>query len=197
MAALPWAEVEPLPVDEAESATLDFSFAYALSGQTVIRNDVTGKRARIEDGEAYYFSAGDDYTRYRYGEDASRLLLIEFVTNSSESQPLGVHFESDTIENWPQGVYDYELALGNLGKAEKATAPDHDGPALIYVLQGSLSITPAGGKAITVEAENGLVIDGDAAFTAGAEGAVYLIASFDGRVLDPGETAEALRSFMR
>lgn len=184
-------EIEPLSSDEAESTTLDFSFAYAISGQTVVRNDVTGKRARIENGEAYYFSAGDNYTRYRYGDETARLLLIEFVTDSAESQPLGVHFESDTIESFPAGVYDYELTQGTLATGETAALPAHNGPALIYVLQGSLSIAPAGGEAATVEADDGLIVNGEANLTAGANGAVYLIASFNGRVLDPGETPEA------
>jgi uncharacterized cupin superfamily protein len=184
-------EIEPLSSDEAESATLDFSFAYALEGATIIRNDVTGKRARVEDGEAYYFSAGDDYTRFRYGDDTARLLLIEFVTDSEESQPLGVDFESDTIESFPAGVYDYELTQGVLAKGGKTALPDHDGPALLYVLQGSLDVTPAGGKATTVDAETGTIIDGDANLAAGNDGALFLIASFDGRVLDPGETPEA------
>src|SRR5687767_13204009 len=61
--------LDPLPAEEAESTTLDFSFAYGLVGATVIRNDVTFKRARIEEGEAYFFSGGDAYTRYRYGND--------------------------------------------------------------------------------------------------------------------------------
>lgn len=184
-------EIEPLSSDEAESTTLDFSFAYALEGATIVRNDVTGKRARIENGEAYYFSAGDDYTRFRYGDDTARLLLIEFVTDSEESQPLGVHFESDTIESFPAGVYDYELVQGVLAKGGKAALPAHDGPALVYVLQGSLSVTPAGGSAETIDAESGTIVSGDASLTAGADGALFLIASFDGRVLDPGETPEA------
>jgi hypothetical protein len=184
-------EIEPLPADEAESATLDFSFAYALEGDTIIRNDVTGKRARIEDGEAYFFSAGDDYTRFRYGDDTARLLLFEFVTDAEESQPLGVHFESDTIESFPAGVYDYELTQGMLAKGGKVALPAHDGPALIYVLQGSLSVTPEGGKAATVDAASGTIVDGDANLAAGNDGALFLIASFDGRVLDPGETPEA------
>lgn len=184
-------EIEPLSSDDAESATLDFSFAYALEGETVVRNDITGKRARIEDGEAYYFSAGDNYTRYRYGDDTARLLLIEFVTDSAESQPLGVHFESDTIDTWPAGVYDYELVQGVLAKGGKAALPGHDGPALVYVLQGSLDVTPAGGSATTIDAESGTIVDGDANLTAGDTGARFLVALFDGRVLDPGETPEA------
>ncbi|MGH2547807.1 MAG: hypothetical protein ACRDHN_00330 [Thermomicrobiales bacterium] len=184
-------EIEPLSSDDAESTPLDFSFAYATTGQTVVRNDVTGKRARIEDGEAYYFSAGDNYTRYRYGDDEARMLLIEFVTDTSESQPLGVHFESDTIESVPGGVYDYELAQGTLAKGAKSALGAHDGPALIYVLSGSLTIAPASGDASTVEAAGGIVVNGQASLTAGNDGAVYLVASFAGRVLDPGETPEA------
>ncbi|CAN5333252.1 hypothetical protein BH09CHL1_BH09CHL1_02720 [soil metagenome] len=184
-------EIEPLSSDDAESTLLDFSFGYALTGQTVVRNDVTGKRARIEDGEAYYFSAGDNYTRYRYGDDEARLLLIEFVTDTEESQPLGVHFESDTIESFPVGVYDYELAQGTLIKGAKSALGAHDGPALIYVLSGSLNVAPASGDAATLDAEGGIVVNGQANLTAGNDGAVYLIASFAGRVLDPGETPEA------
>ena len=188
-------EIEPLSADEAGPLTPDFSFAYQRSGATIIRNEVTGKRTRIEPGEAYYFSAGDEYTRFRDGSDPSKTLIIEFITEGDEGSSDGqIRFDSDTIASFPAGTYDYELYRARLAAGEKTSFPAHTGPALIFVIQGSIELMPQGGNAGTLAANSGQIVDGEAAIAAGKEGAIYIIAAFGDRVLDPGETPEATES---
>lgn len=184
-------EIEPLSADEAGPLTPDFSFAYQRSGATVIRNEVTGKRTRIEPGEAYYFSAGDEYTRFRDGSAPSKTLIIEFITEGEEGSSDGqIRFDSDTIASFPAGTYDYELYRARLAGGEKTSFPAHTGPALIFVIEGSIELTPQGGSAAALAANSGQIVDGEAAIAAGKDGAIYIVAAFGDRVLDPGETPE-------
>jgi len=185
-------EIEPLSADEAGPLTPDFSFAYQRSGATIIRNEVTGKRTRIEPGEAYYFSADDEYTRFRDGSDPSKTLIIEFVATDASTDVDGqIRFDSDAIESFPAGTYDYELYRARLDAAQKTAFPAHSGPALIFVIEGSIELTPKDGSASSLSANNGLIVDGDASITAGKDGAIYIIAAFGDRVLDPGEEPPA------
>ncbi len=185
-------EIEPLSADEAGPLTPDFSFAYQRSGATIIRNEVTGKRTRIEPGEAYYFSADDEYTRFRDGSDPSKTLIIEFVATDASTDVDGqIQFDSDAIESFPAGTYDYELYRARLDGAQKTAFPAHSGPALIFVIEGSIEITPNGGSASSLAANNGLIVEGEANITAGKDGAIYIVAAFGDRVLDPGEEPPA------
>ncbi len=181
--------VDPLAADEAESTTLDFSFAYGLTGGTVIRNDVTFKRARIEPGEAYFFSGGDPYTWYRYGNDPTTVLMIEFAPATDEEQPEGVLYASEPIDSFPSNVLDYELYHGQLGARGETTIRNYLGPALLFILEGSAIVTPTDGEAVGLEANGGLILDVGAQMTAGNEGVTYLIAGFQDQVLDPDELA--------
>jgi thrombospondin type 3 repeat protein len=185
-------EIEPLSADEAGPLTPDFSFAYQRSGATIIRNEVTGKRTRIEPGEGYYFSADDEYTRFRDGSDPSKTLIIEFVATDASTDVDGqIRFDSDAIESFPAGTYDYELYRARLDGAQKTAFPAHSGPALIFVIDGSIELTPKDGSAGTLSANGGLIVDGDASITAGKDGAIYIVAAFGDRVLDPGEEPPA------
>jgi hypothetical protein len=175
----------PLPADEAGSFDVGFSFAYQTEGATVVRNDVTGKRARIEIGEAYFFSGGDAYTRYQYGNDPATLLMIEFAAEGNELED--VVFASGPIPQWPSAVLDYELYEGTLDAADSASIPNYLGPALIFILDGSAIVTPNAGNATGLETGDGLVLDVGAEMTAGSDGVTYLLAAFQGQVLNPDE----------
>lgn len=178
-------EFTPLPADEAGSFDVGFSFAYQTEGATVIRNDVTGKRARLEVGEAYFFSGGDAYTRYQYGLDPATLLMVEFGGEDDEVED--VLFASGPIERWPSAVLDYELAEGTVDATDSVTIPNYLGPTLLFILDGSAIVTPNEGTATGLETGDGLVIEVGAQLTAGSAGVTYLIAYFQGQVLDPDE----------
>jgi hypothetical protein len=181
-------EFTPVSADEAGSFDVGFAFAYQTEGATVIRNDVTGKRARIEIGEAYFFSGGDAYTRYQYGNDPASLLMIEFAAAGNELD--GVVFASEPIEQWPSAILDYELYEGSLDATDSATIPNYLGPALLFILDGSAIVTPNEGEANGLETGDGLILDVGAQMTAGSDGVTYLLAAFQGQVLEPGEFEE-------
>ena len=152
-------ELEPKSADEAPSVTPDyFGFFYQMDGASIIRNDNTGKRARLEPGEAYYFSAGDAYTRYRE-KSASRAWLIEIVpTDASPDDAAGtVIYSSDPIANFPDDIRDFELLAGNLLNGDTGTVAEYDTDALLIVTVGSVEVTDDGGTS-TMEAPAALPI---------------------------------------
>ena len=73
---------------DAESFSGDFSFTLQMEGLSVIRNDVTSKRALLGPGEAYYMSSEDPYTRRAGGSGTSRAWVIEYLpADASDAMP--------------------------------------------------------------------------------------------------------------
>ena len=136
-------ELTPLDMAEAESVVAPyFGFIYQVDGTTVVRNDVTGKRARLEPGEAYYLSTGDGYTRYRE-EDSSRAWLIEVVSvDADESDAAGtVIWHSESLDGFPADTRDMELVGNHLLADGTAEIPDYEVDAMLVVTVGSVEVT--------------------------------------------------------
>jgi hypothetical protein len=141
-------EIEPLEMSEASSVVAPyFGFIYQVDGTSVIRNDVTAKRARLEPGEAYFLSAGDGYTRYRE-EDASRAWLIEVVPNGAdESDAAGtVIFTTDSIDGFPADTRDMELVANHVLGESGGGIADFEVDGLLFVTVGTLDVTDAEGE---------------------------------------------------
>lgn len=151
-------EIEPLSADEAGSTSAPyFGFLLQIEGTTIIRNDVTGKRTRVEAGEAYYFSQGDAYTRYRDGS-GSRAWLLEIVPVDADPDDAAGNVRYDSVvkgaepfDNLPSSVRDFELTAGTLAQGESVDVPEGDAPSLVVLVSGRLTFpdspplkTPAG-----------------------------------------------------
>src|SRR5436305_6227755 len=64
-------EITVPSVGDAGSITGDVSFMLQTAGFSVVRNDVTSKRALLGPGEAYFYSGGDPYTTRAGGSEPS------------------------------------------------------------------------------------------------------------------------------
>jgi len=186
-------EISPKNADSAPSVTVPwFGFLYQVDGTTIVRNDETGKRARLEPGEAYFFSAGDDYTRYRE-ETASRAWLIEVVpTDAKESDAPGtVIYSTPPIGNFPSDTRDMELAGGNLANGADATVPNYEIDALLIITMGSLEVT-TGEKTVTLDAPSAVPISDEVSITnSSGDAAVYAVAKIGNPVADFSGSAPA------
>ena len=170
-------EISPRPVTEAPIVAAPYyGFIYQMDGTTIIRNDATGKRARIEPGEAYYFSAGDKYVRYRE-DTASRAWLIEVVPSDAKASdaPGTVIYTSKEIGSFPNNTRDFELMAANVLNGDDSQIPDFEVDAVLMVTVGSLEVT-TGERTLTMTAPNALMITSDVSITntSGAP-AVYLV----------------------
>jgi hypothetical protein len=180
-------ELKPLPVDQAPSVTAPYyGFLYQMKGNTIIRNNVTGKRARIEPGEAYYFSAGDDYTRYQEDADGSRAWLIEVVPGTADDADAAgtVLYKSDAIGSFPADTRDLELMAANILDGGSARVQDYEVDVLLMVTVGSIQVTDDNGT-VQMDAPAALMISGkvDIENTSG-DPANYLIGKIGSSVGD-------------
>jgi hypothetical protein len=179
-------ELKPLAADEAPSVTPQYyGFLYQMAGVTIVRNDVTKKRARLEPGEAYFFSAYDTYTRYRE-DTVSRAWLIEIVpTDAREADAAGtVIWNSGQIGGYPDDTRDLELIEANVMPDGTATVPQYEVDGLIMVTVGSLKITDAEGST-QMDAPAAVFLTSEAEIeNLGSEPANYLIAKVGPKVAD-------------
>lgn len=188
-------QVTPPAEDEAGPVSGPASFNLQISGDSVIRNEVTQRRVRLEVGEALYRAADDPYTLRSEGEDPSRVWFIELVPPDTEL-PEGEEeiFTSDTLdlEDLAEATYDLELIRNVLLPGEDADLPARTGPALVMVTFGSIETSGGTGEPATLDRGTGQVADGDLTLSnTGAEPAVYVVAALGARVLDPGEDPDA------
>ncbi len=184
-------QVSPPPEEEAESVVGPSSFNLQISGDSVIRNDVTLKRARLEVGEGFYRSADDPYTLRSEGDDPSRVWFIELVPADAEAPGDGdIIFTSDPLDIDPlsNATYDMELVRNVLLPGEEADLPARTGPALIMVTFGSIETSSGTDGPTTLDRGTGQVAEDDLTLSnTGTEPAVYVVAALGDRVLDPGE----------
>ncbi len=178
-------ELTPPSAEDAASFTGDVSFTLQIAGATVIRNEVTVKRARLEPGEAYFMSAGDPYTRYAATDD-SRIWVIQYLPpDAPEIEGGTVIFQSDPIERFPPGARDLELIRNILLPGEASAFPSHQREAILLVTEGTID---AGGTALA--AGQGMVVANRPVITnTGITPAAYVVVAIGARVLSPGEQA--------
>jgi hypothetical protein len=186
-------EVTLPAADQAESETDGFSFTLQMQGVSVMRNDITNKRARLEAGEAYFMSADDPYTRRAEGDRTSRAWIFEVVAPNASTEGLegDVIFTSNSIESWPSGVRDLEMVRNILLPGESSNLPIHLAPTLVMITSGSIDVVEPGGTPRTLNARQGLVADELTLTNNGADPATYVVVTIGQRVLDQASTSSS------
>lgn len=181
-------QIEVPRAGDAESLSGDISFTLQMQGLSVIRNDVTAKRALLGPGEAYFMSAEDPYTRRAGGNSPSIAWIIEYLPADAPDEEAGgtIIFKSDPIEELPSGARDLELIANTLFPGESAPMPDHQGPALLLVTAGT--VTASAGAGVTpLNAGSGLLLAGDVRLANNTDAlASYVVLAIGGRVSTPG-----------
>lgn len=175
----------------AEQISGDVSFTLQVVGLSVIRNDVTAKRALLSPGEAYFMSAIDPYTRRAGGSGDSKAWIFEYLPADApdDEAPGTILFKSDPIEDFPEGARDLELIRVVLQPGDSADLPEHNGDALVMVTNGSVRAS-AGAGVSTLTVGQGLMVPGPLTVTNdGDEPAAYVVLAIGGRVRDPSDAA--------
>ncbi len=175
-------EIELASPAVAESVTGNARFVYQQSGASVIRNDVTGKRARLEVGEAYFMSAGDPYTSMAADDSLSVVWVFEIANDDEVGD--GAFYLSPDVAGIAEGVYDFEFFRDVLDSGESTGFMSQGGPSLIMVLSGQVAVSDGEGAA-TLAAGDGRIVEGNATIQAeGDEQAVYVVAGIGADVSD-------------
>jgi thrombospondin type 3 repeat protein len=138
------------------------SFTLQRTGASTIRDEQTGRRARLEPGEAYFIAGNAPYSRSAEGSDQSSVWIIELVPPdvASQSATGTVLFASQPIQNYPQGAFDTELHRGVLLPNESSELPSHTGPALLMIASGRVEATVGANPPQTIGAGAGMMVDG-------------------------------------
>lgn len=181
-------EIEPPPFADAAAFTGDVSFTFQREGATIIRNNVTLKRARIEPGEAYFFSAEDPYVRYSLRGTPSVAWSIEYVAVDASDDEAGgeVIYKTDPIEAFQPGTRDLELVRNLMLPGDIAALPSHRGPALLLGTGGTITVS-AGDASTEIGDGNGILLPGEAVISNESDAnASYVVVVTGARVPDPG-----------
>ena len=171
------------------------AFSLQRSGATVIRNELTGRRVRLDAGEAAYLPAGDPFLRFAVGVAPSLLWTIELLPPDavgSVSPGVGsVIFTSDAINDYPRGSFETELARTVLLPGEVAILPPYTGPALVVVTSGQVDASIDGGEASRLTAGTSRMVSGNVSLrNATTEPAAIVVAGF-GEPIDGVEAGTA------
>lgn len=148
-------EVEPEEAASATAETSNASVVYQVSGSSVIRNNITGKRALLNPGEAYFKAGGDPYTTMA-NSTGSVVWIYEIVGATDVASD--AFYESPLIDDYQEGVFDLQMVRYVLEPGDSAPLPVHTGPALVISTNGDIDI----------EAESvGLLATGDGQLVTG------------------------------
>lgn len=173
-------ETEPATGDQAESVISNAAFVYQVEGTSVIRNDVTGKRALLDTGESYFKAGGDAYTTFAGSADS--LVWIFEVVGPSEVEA-DAFYESPLIDDYQEGVFDLLMIRYVLEPGEMVTLPDHTGPALVMSADGDIDIE-SGGLGLLATGDGQLIIDDATVTNNSANPAVFVMSAFGSDVGD-------------
>lgn len=164
-------------------------FTYQVSGESVIRNDVTGKRALLEPGEATFMSAGDPYTSMAADGSQSTVWVFEIANDDQVGE--GAFYLSPGVTGVAEGVYDFEFVQETLDAGDSTGFTSTGGPFLIMVETGQITVNDDSGTA-ALTSEDGRIVRGNATIDAGADGpATYAIVAIGAEVSDASAGAPA------
>jgi hypothetical protein len=176
-----WQVRETEMPDEPEGISSSESVMLQRDGATIIRNDVTAKRAKLDPGEAYFIAADDPYTVVS-DTVGSMTWILGLVP--SEDVADDAFYESPLIDDLEEGVYDMALVRYVLQPGESADLPDHTGPALLMVSAGEVEVEDESGLS-TLAASDGQLMPGEGTVTNnGSSPVVYLVAMLGDQVDD-------------
>lgn len=171
--------------DQAEAGAA--AHVLQRDGETIIRNDVTAKRALIEPGEAYFRAGEDPYTFTSEGGDAT-VWMFEIVDPDNVADD--AFYESPLIDQYDEGIYDSELIRFELDPGDEFDLPSHTGPALLMVTAGEVDVEDERGLGLLADGQ-GQLIGGDGMVrNSGSESASFVFAAL-GASVDDGAGATA------
>jgi hypothetical protein len=177
----------------AQQETPAASFALQRTGASIVRNDLSTRRMRLEPGEAAYMPAGDPVTRVATGADPSVTWVVEMLPQAGAASPGAgaTLFSSDPIADYQTGTFDLELSRGVMTPGQVTELPAHTGPALVLITAGRVQVSSVGEAPMPVGAGSGLLAPGALTLRNGdTQPAAFVVAAL-GEAVDGAEGATA------
>lgn len=128
-------------IAEADSQISQPSIIVQRDGQSIVRNDVTGKRALLAPGEAYFITSEDSYTLMAEDDGSTvwKYTLIDPDDVSSDA-----FYESPSITTVRDNTYDFRMVRYVLQPGDTAELPSNSGAGLVMPGAGEVQVDHGG-----------------------------------------------------
>lgn len=174
-------DVDVPDIADAQPESSNAAIVLQRQGSSIIRNDVTAKRALLGPGEAYFKAAEDLYTTGAQG--GSSTVWIFEVTDQADVAD-DAFYESPIVDDYDEGTYDLQLLRYVLQPDEQVDVPAHTGTALLMATAGEIDVEDERGLQV-LAAEDGQLMSGDGTvLNAGSAPAEFVISAFGSQVND-------------
>lgn len=134
-------ELEVPVISEASSFTTEPAVIVQRDGQSIIRNDFTGKRALLSPGEAFFITADESFTLMA-DDDGSTVWKYTLVDPDDVASD--AFYESPTITSVRDNTYDYRMVRYVLNAGETAELPSNSGAGLVMPGAGEVTVDHGG-----------------------------------------------------
>lgn len=179
-------EANPDGTAAAVAVTGESSMLLQRAGSSIVRNEVTGKRALTNVGEAFFRAPGDPYTVFASG-DNSTVWIMSLVEPADVADD--AFYESPVVDTIEEGSYDFSLIRYVLQPGDQAALPEPGGPAVIMASSGEILVEDDAGLSLLADGQGQLLPSGGNVTNDGDDPAVYVVAQIGDSVAD--ETASA------
>ena len=134
-------EVKVAVIADADSSVSQPSIVVQREGQSIIRNDATGKRALLTPGEAFFITADDSYT-IMAEDDGS--LIWKYSLVDPDEVAADAFYESPSLTSVRNGTYDFRLVRYVLNPGETADLPTNSGAGMVMPGAGEVQVDHGG-----------------------------------------------------
>lgn len=178
-------------LDDASGESGRAAIFLQRQGGTIIRNDVTGKRARLEAGEAFFRAPDDSYTS---SADGSNSTMWSFELVAADDVADDAFYEGPLVKDLEEATYDLEMTRFILQPGDSLDLPAYTGTGITMGLSGEIEVTPGSDDVPTLLREGdgktlGANDDGTRVANSGSSAAMFVFVSLGEEVSD--ETAGA------
>jgi cytoskeletal protein RodZ len=134
-------EMEVPVIAEASGTVSAPSIVVQREGQSIIRNDSTGKRALITPGEAFFITADDSYTIMAEDEGS---MVWKFSLVDPDVVAGDAFYESPPLTSLRNGTYDLRLVRYVLNPGDTAELPANSGAGMVMPGAGEVQVDHGG-----------------------------------------------------
>ena len=134
-------EVDVPVISEANSFTSEPAIIVQREGQSIIRNDFTGKRALLNPGEAYFITADESFTLMAEDDGVT---VWKYTLVDPDDVASDAFYESPTITSVRDNTYDFRLVRYVLNPGETADLPANSGAGLVMPGTGEVQVDHGG-----------------------------------------------------
>lgn len=128
-------------IAEADAMVSESAVIIQRDGQSIIRNDLTGKRALLTPGEAFFVTAQDSYTLMAEDDGST---VWKYTLVDPDDVASDAFYESPTITTVRDNTYDFRLVRYVLNPGETADLPSNSGAGLVMPGAGEVTVDHGG-----------------------------------------------------